>query len=133
MTKDRLVLFDGVCNLCNGTIRFIAKRDRNMKFSFTASQSRIGKDILKHYGLTVTGQSTVVYVKNGVPYVKSRAVLEILRDLGGFWTVFYPLIIIPPVIRDVIYDIIARNRYKVFGKRESCMVPTTEIMDRVLL
>lgn len=133
MTKDHLVIFDGVCNLCNGTVQFIIKRDRKKKFSFTTYQSSAGQDILKQHGFPATDQSTVVYVKNGVPNFKSKAVLEILRDLGYGWNLLYILIVIPPFIRDFVYDIIAKNRYRVFGKRESCMVPTSEIMDRFLL
>lgn len=133
MTKDHLVIFDGVCNLCNGTVQFIIKRDRKKKFSFTTYQSSAGRDILNQHGFPATDQSTVVYVKNSVPCFKSKAVLEILRDLGCCWNFLHILIVIPPFIRDFVYDIIAKNRYKVFGKRESCMVPTSELMDRFLL
>ncbi len=133
MTKDQLVIFDGVCNLCNGTVQFIIKRDRKKKFLFTTCQSIVAQDILKHHGFPATDQSTVVYVKNGVPCFKSKAVLGILKDLGCGWNLLYILIVIPPFIRDFVYDIVAKNRYTVFGKRESCMVPTSELMDRFLL
>jgi predicted DCC family thiol-disulfide oxidoreductase YuxK len=132
MMKDHLVIFDGVCNLCNSTVQFIIKRDRKKKFSFTTYQSGVGQDILKQQGFPATDQSTVVYVKNGVPCFKSKAVLEILRDLGCCWNLFYILIVIPPFIRDFVYDIIAKSRYWVFGKRESCMVPNPELMERFL-
>lgn len=102
MTKDHLVIFDGVCNLCNGTVQFIIKRDRKKRFSFTTNQSSAGKDILKMHGFTVTDQATVVYVKNGIPCFKSKAVLEILRDLGCCWNLLYILIVIPPFIRDFV-------------------------------
>lgn len=132
MTNDQLIIFDGICNLCNGTVQFIIKRDRDKKFSFTTCQSGIGQNILKHYDFRTTDQSTVVYVKKGVPCFKSKAVLEILRDLGCGWNLLYVLIVIPPFIRDFVYDIIAKSRYRVFGKRESCMVPTSELTDRFL-
>lgn len=132
MLKDHLVIFDGICNLCNGTVQFIIKRDRKKRFSFTTYQSKTGQDILKQNGIPVKDQSTVVYLKNGVPCFKSKAVLEILKDLGCCWNLLYILIVIPPFLRDFVYDIIARNRYKVFGKSESCMVPTLEQMDRFL-
>ena len=132
MLKDHLVIFDGVCNLCNGTVQFIIKRDRKKRFSFTTYQSKTGQDILIQNGVPVKDQSTVVYLKNGVLCFKSKAVLEILRDLGCCWNLLYILIVIPPFLRDFVYDIIARNRYKVFGKSESCMVPTLEQMDRFL-
>lgn len=121
MTQDQLILFDGVCNLCNGTVKFIIRRDRGKRFSFTTCQSAAGQDILMQHGISATDLSTVVYVRKGVPYFKSRAVLEILRDLGKGWKLFYILIMIPPFIRDFIYGIIAKHRYRVFGKRESCM------------
>lgn len=133
MRKEQLVIFDGVCNLCNGTVQFIIKRDRKKKFSFTTYQSIIGQDILLQCGFPTTDQSTVVYVKKGIPYFKSKAVLKILRDLGCCWNLLYILNIIPSFIRDFVYDIIAKNRYRLFGKRESCMVPTSEMMDRFLL
>lgn len=132
MTKDHIVIFDGVCNLCSGSVQFIIKRDKEKKFSFTTCQSLAGQKILTQYGSPGTDQSTVVYVKNGVPCFKSRAILEILRDLGCCWNLLYILIIIPRFIRDFVYDLIAKNRYRVFGKRESCMVPPSEIMDRFL-
>jgi predicted DCC family thiol-disulfide oxidoreductase YuxK len=133
MAKTQLVIFDGLCNLCNGTVQFIIKRDRKKRFSFTTCQSGFAQDIIQHYGFPATDQSTVVYVKNGVPCFKSKAVLEILRDLGCCWNFLYILIIIPPFIRDFVYDIIAKNRYRVFGKRESCMIPNSEITDRFLV
>ena len=133
MTKDQLVIFDGICNLCNGTVQFIIKRDRKKKFSFTTYQSIIGQDILRQNGFPTTDQSTIVYVKKRVIYVKSKAILEILWDLGRCWNLLYVLNIIPLFIRDFVYDIIAKSRYRVFGKRESCMVPNQEIMERFLL
>lgn len=87
---------------------------------------------MMQYGSPTIGQSTVVYVKKGVLRYKSMAVLEILRDLGCCWNLLYILIVIPPFMRDFIYSIIAKNRYRIFGKRESCMVPTPGIIDRFL-
>ena len=116
MANERIILYDGVCNLCNGTVRFIIKRDKEKKFLFTTLQSGVGQDILMQHGLPSTDQSTVVYLKNNVSFFKSRAVLEILRDLGNGWKLFYILIFIPPVIRDFVYDIIAKYRYRVFGR-----------------
>jgi predicted DCC family thiol-disulfide oxidoreductase YuxK len=87
---------------------------------------------LKQCGLHVKDQSTVVCLKNGVPRYKSRAVLEILKDIGGGWNLFYILIVVPPFVRDFIYAIIAKNRYRIFGRRSSCMVPDSEITSRFL-
>jgi len=132
MTKDKVVIFDGFCNLCNGTVQFIIMRDREKKFSFATFQSDAGQDILKQNGLSPTDQSTVVYVRKGHVFIKSKAVLMILRDLGCCWNFFYILIIIPPIIRDLLYELIAKYRYRLFGKRMSCIVPTMEIMDRFI-
>jgi len=132
MVRDKLVIFDGVCNLCNGTIQFIIRRDRGKRFSFSTFQSAAKQDNLRQYGLFSKDQSTVVYVRKGVAFTKSKAVLMILRDLGCCWNLSYILIIIPPFIRDFIYYLVAKHRYRLFGKRESCMVPTSEIMDRFL-
>ncbi len=118
MKTERIVLFDGVCNLCNGTVRFIIKRDKKKRFLFATLQSGAGQALLTRYGLPAADQSTVVYLKNGIPYVKSRAVLEILKDLGNGWKLFYILIVIPPVIRDFVYGVVAKYRYRVFGSRK---------------
>ena len=132
MLPPQLILFDGMCHLCNGTVQFIIRHDRDKKFSFTPFQSRSGQEMLKLHGYSTADNSSVVYIKNGAWIVKSNAVLLILRDLGCCWNLFYPLIIIPAVVRDFMYDLIAKNRYRLFGKRDSCMVPTSDIMDRFL-
>jgi predicted DCC family thiol-disulfide oxidoreductase YuxK len=132
MCRNQLVIFDGVCNLCNGTVQFIIKRDRNKKFSFITRQSPIGQEMLMQLGLPVEDQSTVVYLKAGVPYLKSMAVLKILKDLGRGWSLLYVLVVIPAFIRDFIYDLIAKNRYRFFGRRNSCKVPGSEMTDRFL-
>lgn len=132
MIREQLVIFDGVCNLCNGTVQFIIKRDRNKKFSFVTSQSTIGREMMMQVGLPSEYQTTVVYLRAGVPYLKSTAVLKILRDLGRVWSLFYIFIVIPALIRDFIYDFIAKNRYRFFGRSKSCKVPDSETMDRFL-
>lgn len=126
MSTDHLVVFDGVCNLCNGTVQFIIRHDKKKKFSFAVSQSDAGQKILEQVGFAAISQSSVVYVRQGVAHVKSKAVLLILKDLGCCWNFFYILIAVPPFVRDFIYDLIAKNRYRIFGRRESCMVPTRE-------
>lgn len=127
-TKEDIVLFDGVCNLCNHLVKFIIQRDPNARFRFAALQSKEGQRLLKE---TVNANS-VVLIRDGKYLFRSSAILYILLDLGGFWKIFYAFIILPPFIRDFVYMIIARTRYKIFGKRDSCMVPTTEIMRRFL-
>jgi len=132
MKTYRLIVFDGVCNLCNGLVQFIIKRDKKKQFKFTQLQSAFAQEIVSGLGLSGTELSTVVYVNNGRYYWKSTAVLNILNDLGGCWSLWYGLMIIPSVIRDGIYDLVAKRRYRWFGRQESCMVPTPEIMDRFL-
>lgn len=133
MKHEHHIIFDGVCNLCNGTVLFILKRDSKKRFMFTALQTHAGKEILSQSNIPPSNFSTVVYIKKGVTHLKSTAILNILKDLGWCWNLFYILIIIPPCIRDFIYDIIAKNRYNIFGRRESCMVPSAELRERFLL
>lgn len=130
--KDHIIIFDGVCNLCNGTVQFIIKRDKEKKFSFISFQSDAGQEMMMQYGFTGTNGSSVVYLRKGVLLAKSRAVLEILKDLGSGWKLAYILMIIPPFIRDFVYNVIAKYRYRIFGKRESCQVPNSELADRII-
>lgn len=119
---DRIVLFDGICNLCNGAVKFIMKHDRLKKFSFVPLQSAKGKSLMKNYGLPEDKYDTIIYLKGENHYELSAAVLHIFKDLGGIWKLFYAFIIIPPFIRDFFYRIIARIRYSVFGKTDTCVI-----------
>jgi predicted DCC family thiol-disulfide oxidoreductase YuxK len=130
---NHIVLFDGVCNLCNGLVRFIIRKDRNAKIKFAPFQSSEGRSILQKSGLNPTDFDTVIYFTVNMCFQRSTAVLRILKDLGGGWSLFYVFIIIPVSIRDFFYNLIARNRYKIFGKTDSCMVPSPEISDRFLI
>jgi len=125
-----LVLFDGVCNLCNGAVRFIIKRDRMDKFAFAPLQSPKGKQVLSGFGLPVTGFNSFVLIKGGKYYLKSTAGLLVVKELGGFWKLLYGLIIVPKPIRDFIYGVIANNRYKVFGRKDACMIPSDAIRNK---
>ena len=129
-----IVLFDGVCNFCNGAVNFIIDRDQQGKFAFASLQSEVGSEILKNYRLTTRYQAldSIVLVKNNRVYVKSRAALEIAKELDGGWPLFYTFIILPPFIRDFFYDLLAKYRYKLFGKSETCRIPTADIRDRFL-
>jgi predicted DCC family thiol-disulfide oxidoreductase YuxK len=127
-----LILFDGVCNLCNGLVRFIIKRDPAARFKFASLQSEIGHEWLKRFGLTNDAPDSVVLIKDEKYYLKSTGVLKILKDLGGIWKVFYIFIIIPRPFRDFVYDMIAKSRYRIFGKQDTCMIPTPELKDRFL-
>ncbi len=132
MNNDKLILFDGVCNLCNGGVQFIIKKDRKAIFKFTSLQSPTGQSVLQKFNLPASDFNSFVYVKNGSYMLKSTAVLHILKDLGNGWQLFYGFIIIPRFIRDGIYSLIAKNRYKLFGRRETCMIPTPDISSRFI-
>ena len=127
---SRLVLFDGVCNLCNGAVQFIIARDPYARFSFAALQSEGGQGVLKAYGLATDALESFVYIEEQKAYRRSSAALRVLRDLGGFWKLFYVFIIIPRPVRDFVYDLVAKSRYSIFGKRDSCMVPSPDLRKR---
>jgi predicted DCC family thiol-disulfide oxidoreductase YuxK len=126
-----LVLFDGICNLCNGFVNFLIDRDPQKKFRFGALQSVQAEKILSAYGRNKLSDS-IVLVDHGKLLKKSRAILEIAWILGGFWRIFYVFKIIPPPALDFLYDMVAATRYKIFGRREQCRVPTNDLMDRFL-
>ena len=134
MTDDArpIVLFDGICNFCNGSVNFILKRDRKKVFRFAAMQSRAGQEILTEFGLPLDDFDSMVFVEDGKAHTKSTAVLRIVRRMDGLWPVFYPLIFLPRAVRDAGYSLIARNRYRWFGKRDVCMVPTDDMKERFL-
>ena len=128
--NEKILLFDGICNLCNNLVFFIIKRDPKSQFKFAALQSETGKLLLKKYILESNNLNTVVYIKGEKYFLKSTAILNIIKDLGGYWKLFYAFIIIPKFIRDFIYDLIAKSRYRIFGKKESCMIPSPDINKR---
>lgn len=119
-----IVIFDGVCNLCNRFVNFILRKDRKKRFKFSALQSSTGQKLLKDYKLDFSTIDTVIYIKNLKVFTKSSAALHILKDIGGFWKILFVFIIVPKFIRDYCYTFIARNRYRWFGKLDSCMIPT---------
>lgn len=136
MTPDtlpkRIVIFDGICNLCEFSVNFIYERDRDGKFTFTPAQSSLGSKLLQDYKLNDETLDTVVLVKNGRAYTRSSAALEIASELDIPWSFLQLFSVIPQFLRDQVYDAIARNRYRWFGKKESCMIPTPEIKARFL-
>ncbi|MDZ4681117.1 MAG: thiol-disulfide oxidoreductase DCC family protein [Saprospiraceae bacterium] len=121
-----ILLFDGVCNLCNASVQFILKRDSKGLFRFASLQSPTGQALLRFAGLPTGEISTVVLFENGKPYLRSDAGLRIARQLPGLWPVLYGLIVIPRPLRNWVYNWIARNRYRWFGKQESCLMPAPE-------
>lgn len=127
-----VILFDGVCNLCNGAIDFILERDPEGHFVFASLQSVPGREILSQFGLATKDFDSVVLVKNGRVYKKSRAAIEIASKMTGGWPLFQIFKVIPRFVTDGVYNFIAQNRYKFFGKRETCRLPTPAIRSRFL-
>lgn len=114
-----IILFDGVCNLCHGIVSFLMKRDKKARFRFVTIQSEAGQALLERYAVK-GGNETLYYLRGNVCFQKSTAVLHLLKDIGGGWRCFYPLILVPVCMRDAIYLFVSRNRYRWFGKRENC-------------
>lgn len=127
----RIILFDGICNLCNKSVQFILKRDPEGNFQFASMQSEAGEKLLKHYGFNGEIKS-IILIDHGKVFRKSSAALRIAGKLQGFWKLLVVFQIIPPFLRDLIYDYIAKNRYRWFGKKESCMLPSPEWKKRFL-
>ena len=127
-----VVLFDGVCNLCNGSVQFIIKRDKAGKFLFAALQSQYGQAQLDQLGISSTSLQSIVLIKGDQFYQRSNAVLEIAKMLGGLWSLLYVFKIVPAFVRDWIYNGIANNRYKLFGRQDQCMIPTPALKARFL-
>lgn len=118
-----VVLFDGVCNLCHGTVRFIVKRDRRRRFRFASLQSGIAHQLLAPHGLQDNGLDSVILLHRGRCWTKSSAALHIARQLDGLWPLMSIFLIVPPFLRDAVYDFIGNRRYRWFGQRDHCDLP----------
>jgi len=127
-----IVLFDGVCNLCNRLVRFTISRDSKNIFKFAALQSDAGIKALRKSGIEPDKIYSVILIDNEKIYNNSSAVLRILKNLKGLWPLLYILIIVPGFIRDAVYNIISNNRYRWFGKRNKCMIPDERVMQKFL-
>jgi predicted DCC family thiol-disulfide oxidoreductase YuxK len=127
-----LILFDGVCNLCNGGVQFVVKRDKKEKFKFASIQSSVGQSYLRKFQLDQKGAYSIILIRGEKYLDKSSAALEITRHLPGLWPLLSVFKIVPKFIRDFIYDFIAKNRYRWFGKKDECMIPTPELKSRFL-
>ncbi|MDR7670185.1 thiol-disulfide oxidoreductase DCC family protein [Bacillus altitudinis] len=129
---SHFILFDGVCNVCSGAVQFIIKRDPNERMMFASLQSDTGQRVLKENGLPLDEFNSFIYIENGTLYMKSTGILKAARHLKGIYRWSYLLLVIPRPIRDWFYQLIAKNRYKWFGQKTSCMMPTPEIQKRFL-
>ncbi len=132
MEDTHIILFDGVCNLCNKFVQRVIKNDKANVFKFAALQSLSGQQLLQKYNLPTENFGSFVLIQNGKVYLKSTAALTIAKQLSGPLKLAYPLIIVPRFIRDFVYNIIAKNRYKWFGKQATCMVPTEALKAKFL-
>lgn len=130
--SNKIILFDGVCNFCNYWVNFAIKRDRKKKLKFTTLQGETAKQLLLKFHINPISINSVVFIDKDKAYTQSSAAIRICKYLNGGWKLFYGFMIFPKFIRDFFYNIIARNRYKWYGKKESCMVPTPEVKERFL-
>ena len=128
---DRIILFDGICNFCNSSVQFVIKHDSEGGFKFASLQSGIGKELLRNYGIE-NAMDSFVFIDGGSYYTQSNAALMVCKYLNRPWNWMYIMRYIPRPARDALYRFIAKNRYKWFGKRESCIVPSENIRNRFL-
>lgn len=134
LPKDKkIILFDGVCNLCDKSVQLIIKNDKNDIFRFVALQSELGEKIINHIGIDRSKtDSIVLYEPGNAYYYKSQAAFKIAKDLSGFYNLLSLFQYLPVSFTDYIYDYIAKNRYKWYGKKDQCMIPTKETLDKFL-
>jgi predicted DCC family thiol-disulfide oxidoreductase YuxK len=131
-TYNHIILFDGVCNFCNSSINLVIAKDKRNLFRFAPLQSEIGQQLLKYYHIDSSKTDSVIYIENGKAYTRSSAALRVAKHMKGAYPLLFGLIIIPPFLRNLVYDYIARNRYKWFGKKDSCMIPTPEVRQKFI-
>jgi hypothetical protein len=131
--EKKIILFDGVCNLCNTSVQYVIKHDEKDVFRFVSLQSELGQKILKHIGIAEKNIDSIVLYQPGIAYYyKSTAIIEITKSLQGFFNYGLLFRILPTPLRDIVYDYIAKNRYHWYGKKESCMIPTPELKAKFL-
>jgi len=134
MAANKIILFDGVCNLCNGAVNFVIKRNKKDLFRFAALQSEVGKRLVAERNIDTSKIDSIILIEPGVAYyTKSAAALKIAGTFGGIWSLVNVLNLIPSWLRDIVYDLVARYRYSWFGKKDSCMVPTPELRAKFLV
>lgn len=131
--NKKIILFDGVCNLCDKSVQLILKNDKNDVFRFVALQSELGEKIIKHIGIDRNKtDSIILYLPGNAYYYKSQAALKIAKDMGGIYNFLSLFTYLPIALTDSVYDYIAKNRYKWYGKKDQCMIPSKEILNKFL-
>lgn len=131
-TSKAIILFDGVCNLCNSSVNFIINHDTNNYFLFAPLQSEKANELLSEFNIDSNQTSSFVLIENNRIYLKSTAALKCALRLNKLYPLLYIFIIVPPFLRNTVYNFIARNRYKWFGKKDSCMIPSEEIKSKFI-
>lgn len=127
-----IVVFDGVCNFCNGTVNFVIRQDKNATLRYATLQSDVGQQLLQQYGLPQTNFKSFVLIEGGKAYTRSAAVLRLSRHLAWYWRWSQIFWLVPKFVRDAVYDLVAQNRYRWFSKKSQCMIPTPEMRSRFL-
>ena len=127
-----IILFDGVCNFCNSSVNKIIRHDKKNRFKFAPLQSEIGKKLLEKHSIDSSKIDSIILIEKDAAFTKSTAILKISKHMSGIYPLAYGFIIIPAVIRNLVYDFIARNRYKWWGKKDSCMIPTQEVKEKFI-
>ena len=130
--ESAIVLFDGVCNLCSGFVQFVVPRDPEGKYRFASLQSEVGRELLAEHDLPTDELESIVLIEDGESYVKSAAVIRIASDLGGRYRLLSPFRYVPAALRDRVYDFVADHRYRWFGKKDRCMMPSGDVESRFL-
>ena len=128
----KIILFDGVCNLCNSSVQFIIKSDKKNRFLFASLQGHTGQEYLRRFNLPADTFNSFLLVEDDHYYTRSTSALRIARSLSGGWPLLYAFIIVPRFIRDAVYNLIAKNRYKWFGKQHACWIPTPALKAKFL-
>lgn len=132
MLENPVILFDGVCNLCCGWVQFLIRHDKKSIFKFASLQSKAGIRLCESFGIDTKKSDTVIYVKKDKCYTESSAVFKIISDLGGIWKILLIFSVIPKFITNFVYRQIANRRYKIFGRKATCFVPTPELESKFL-
>ncbi|MDL5511883.1 thiol-disulfide oxidoreductase DCC family protein [Arenibacter sp. M-2] len=131
--NKKIILFDGVCNLCNNSVQYVIEHDKGDAYRFAALQSEIGKKLVAERGIDASLVDSIILIEPGVAYyTKSTAALKIAQSFGGVWQLASVFEWIPEKIRNWVYDFIAKNRYKWYGKKEACMIPSPELKEKFL-
>lgn len=129
---NNIILYDGLCGLCDRSVQFIIRRDPQGRFRFAALQSQVGAGLMERHGLQPGDLNSVILIRDGQAFRRSAAALKVLKDLQTPLKIFAPLIVLPEWLRDFFYNLIAKNRYRLFGRYDQCMIPSPQVRERFL-